>query len=59
MVRKSDLVQIESITVSWCDEDKIEEYATKYGSGQFGDIEMGQIALANLEHPDDSCHLCA
>ena len=51
--------QIESITFSWCSEEKALDYINKLVSGELGDS-YGEYDL-NLDHPAGSfsCHHCA
>lgn len=58
VVRKSDLVQVESITVSWMTQQRIAEFAAEIGSAEAH--EYGRIKPANLEHDKlEYCTRCA
>lgn len=66
VVRRSDGVQLESITVSWCDRAKLEKYVTESLSGTWEgmwgttkrSVREEQLQTPE-EHGADYCHLCA
>ena len=58
VVRKSDLVQVESITVSWMEPEVIAGFAETVGDRD--PHTYGSIKAANLEHDRlDYCERCA
>jgi hypothetical protein len=60
IVRVADLVQIDSITASWCDKADLIGYARQYGRGAADfNLTISRLAPANIAHPSGSCHLCA
>lgn len=52
VVRESDMAQIESITVGWCDPVKVEQYQTDFEGGMVGPWPMGSINAWQVETPD-------
>ncbi len=58
VVRAQDLVQVESITVSWAGADDLVELAERFADASTETTNYGRIEAANLEHPQLCAH-CA
>lgn len=50
--------QVESITVSWCDRDKLRSYIDRADGGEFDAENLAQVPLERLEEPHEACHFC-
>jgi len=50
--------QVESITVSWCDQESMLEYLERADQGDFDGTSYGEVSPEQLEANHRSCHLC-
>jgi len=51
--------QVETITVSWCDQKKLCGYITQADAGVFDDRTLARVRPERLEEPHAPCPLCA
>ena len=50
--------QVESITVNWCDIEKLKEYVEQADAGAFDEDEYCEVKKEQLQEQGHSCHLC-
>jgi len=50
--------QVESITVSWCDLEKMRSYIEEADAGKWDGDGYGEVSSERLEEPHATCHLC-
>lgn len=53
VVRESDMAQIESITVGWCDPVKVADYQQQFERGVVGPWPMGNVNRWQIETPEE------
>jgi hypothetical protein len=55
-----EFVQIESITFSWCSQEKALELIRRITTGEFDACEYGRVSSERLQTPAEhgTCHLC-
>ncbi len=53
-----DWHQVESITVSWCDLEKMRLYLDQADAGEWDGDAYSKISAERLEQPHGTCHLC-
>ena len=51
--------QVESITVSWCDREKLRGYIDQADAGAFDGQRLARLGAERFQGPHKTCHLCA
>ena len=58
VVRESDMRQIESITFSWCNQDKAREYIERSIAGEFDDVMNSPVDRNTIQSPEAHGRCC-